>query len=135
MNRAVAGASPELLRHVPLFHELDDAELQSVGESMHERNVPAGAVVTTEGGPGDAFFVVDSGEAEVMVDGQPRGTLGPGDHFGEIALLMGSERTATITATSDFRCYALTPSAFRSLVEDNPTIAWKVLESMATRLS
>jgi CRP-like cAMP-binding protein len=58
-----------------------------------------------------------------------------GDYFGEIALLMGSDRTATVTATSDLHCFALTPWDFRTLVEGNPTIAWKVLLSMANRLS
>ena len=135
MSRAVAGAPVETLSGVPLFEELDAAELRSVADSMHEANVPAGAVVTAEGGPGDGFFVIESGEAEVTVDGRPRGTMSAGDHFGEIALLMGSDRTATVTATTSLHCYALTPWDFRTLVEANPSIAWKVLQSMAARLS
>ena len=134
MNLAVAGAPIETLRRVPLFEDLDAIELHSVADSMHEANVPAGAVVTAEGGPGDGFFVIDDGEAEVTVEGQPRATLGAGDHFGEIALLMGSDRTATVTATSALHCYALTPSDFRLLVEGHPSIAWKVIQSMAARL-
>ena len=135
MNRAVAGAPIESLRRVPLFEELDDAELPEVADSMHEANIPAGAVVTAEGGPGDGFFVIDGGEAEVTVEGQRRATMTAGDYFGEIALLTGSDRTATVTATSDLRCFALTPWDFRTLVEGNPSIAWKVLQSMAARLS
>jgi CRP-like cAMP-binding protein len=135
MNRAVAGAPIETLRRVPLFEDLDSTELQSVADLMHEANVPAGAVVTAEGGPGDGFFVIDAGEAEVTVEGQPRAAMTAGDFFGEIALLMGSDRTATVTATSDLRCFALTPSDFRTLVEGNPSIAWKVIQSMAGRLS
>lgn len=135
MNRDVAGASIETLRRVSLFEDLDSMELQSVADSMHEANVPAGAVVTAEGGPGDGFFVMESGEAEVTVEGQPRAAMTAGDYFGEIALLMGSDRTATVKATSDLRCFALTPSDFRTLVEANPSIAWKVLQSMAARLS
>jgi CRP-like cAMP-binding protein len=130
----VAGASIETLGRVPLFDELDAAELQAVADSMHEANVPAGAVVTAEGGPGDGFFVIDEGEAEVTVEGDPRGRLTAGDHFGEIALLMGAARTATVTATIDLRCFALTPADFRALVEANPSIAWKVIQSMASRL-
>jgi ATP-binding cassette subfamily B protein len=57
-----------------------------------------------------------------------------GDFFGEIALLMGSDRTATVTAVSSLRCFALTPWDFRTLVEGNPSIAWNVLQSMAARL-
>jgi CRP-like cAMP-binding protein len=135
MNRVVAGAPIETLRRVPLFEDLDSTELQSVADLMHEANVPAGAVVTAEGGPGDGFFVIEAGEAEVTMEGQPRATMTAGDFFGEIALLMGSDRTATVTATSDLRCFALTPSDFRTLVEGNPSVAWKVIQSMAGRLS
>ena len=124
----------QILRRVPMFEDLDEAELQSVADSMHEANVPAGAVVTAEGGPGDGFFVIDAGEAEVTVEGRPRATLRAGDFFGEIALLMGTDRTATVTAVSDLRCFALTPWDFRALVEGNPAIAWNVLQSMAARL-
>ena len=133
-NRAVAGALVETLSRVPLFEELDAAELQALAGSMHKATVPAGATVTVEGGPGDGFFVIESGEAEVTIEGRPRATMRAGDYFGEIALLLGSPRTATVTAASDLRCYALTPWDFRTLVEGSPSIAWKVMQSMATRL-
>lgn len=129
----MAGMSVEALKHVPLFEELDAAELQSVADAMNEANVPVGAIVTAEGGPGDGFFVIESGEADVTVDGEQRATLRAGDHFGEIALLLGSSRTATVTARTPLRCYALTPSDFRTLVEGTPSIAWKVMQSMAAR--
>ncbi|HEY3549877.1 MAG TPA: cyclic nucleotide-binding domain-containing protein [Gaiellaceae bacterium] len=128
------GASAETLRRVPLFAELEAAELQSIADSMHEANVPAGAIVTAEGGPGDGFFVIESGEAEVTIEGQRRSTMTAGDYFGEIALLLGSNRTATVTAITDLRCHALTPWDFRTLVEGDPSIAWKVMQSMAARL-
>jgi voltage-gated potassium channel len=130
----VAGAPIEVLRRVPLFEDLDDGELQSIADSMNEANVPAGAVVTAEGGPGDGFFVIERGEAEVTIEGNPRATMSAGDYFGEIALLLGSNRTATVTATTDLRCWALTPWDFRTLVEGDPSIAWKVMQSMAARL-
>jgi CRP/FNR family transcriptional regulator, cyclic AMP receptor protein len=130
----VAGVAVETLRRVPLFDELDEPELQSIAESMNEANVPAGAVVTAEGGPGDGFFVIESGEAEATIEGSSRATMTAGDYFGEIALLLGSSRTATVTATTDLRCYALTPWDFRTLVEGTPSIAWKVMQSMAARL-
>jgi CRP-like cAMP-binding protein len=131
----VADTLIESLRRVPLFEELDPAELQSIADSMHEANVPAGATVTAEGGPADGFFVIESGEAQVTVAGNVRGTMSAGDYFGEIALLLGSDRTATVTARTDLRCYALTPWDFRTLVEGAPSIAWKVMQSMATRLA
>lgn len=130
----MAGAPVEILSRVPLFEDLDPRELQSIADSMHEANVPAGAVVTAEGGPGDGFFVIERGEAEVAVDGEVRATMSAGEYFGEIALLLGSSRTATVTATTDLRCYALTPWDFRTLVEGAPSIAWKVMQSMAARL-
>jgi CRP-like cAMP-binding protein len=131
----VAGAPVETLRRIPLFEELDAAELQTLADSMNEANVPAGATVTAEGGPGDGFFVLETGEAEVSVGGERVATMGPGDYFGEIALLLGSDRTATVSAITDLRCYALTPWDFRTLVEGNPSIAWKVMQSMAARMS
>ena len=134
-NRALAGAPVETLSRIPLFEGLDEHELKSVADSMHEANVPAGATVTAEGGPGDGFFVLVSGEAEVTVGGETRATMTAGDYFGEIALLLGTDRTATVTATTDLRCYALTPWDFRTLVEGNPSIAWKVMQSMAARMS
>ena len=129
------GAPIDALRRVPLFEDLDDAELQSIADLMNEANVPAGGIVTAEGGPGDGFFVIESGEAEVTVDGELQGTMSAGDHFGEIALLLGSNRTATVTASTELRCYALTPWDFRTLVEGDPSIAWKVMQSMASRLA
>lgn len=131
----MAGAPVETLSRIPLFEGLDEYELKSVADSMHEANVPAGATVTAEGGPGDGFFVLVSGEAEVTVGGETRATMTAGDYFGEIALLLGTDRTATVTAMTDLRCYALTPWDFRTLVEGNPSIAWKVMQSMASRMS
>ena len=134
MNRAVPVALTESLLQVPLFEDLDEDEVQAVADSMHETNVPAGSVVTAEGDPADGFFVIDRGEAEVTVHGQWRGTMTAGDYFGEIALLTGSDRTATITATSDLHCYGMTPWDFRPLVESNSGIAWKLLTAMAEKL-
>jgi CRP-like cAMP-binding protein len=135
MNSAVAGAAIDVLMRVPLFADLDESELELIADSMRERTFRAGDDVTVEGGAADGFFIVESGEAEVTVQGEPRGTMRPGDYFGEIALLMGSERTATIKAASDVHCYGLAPADFRTLVEGNPSIAWKVIQSMAIRLS
>ena len=130
----MAGVPVEALRRVPLFEDLDELELQSIADSMNEANVLAGATVTAEGGAGDGFFVIESGEAEVTTEGSPRAVMTAGDYFGEIALLLGSNRTATVTASTDLRCYALTPWDFRTLVEGAPSIAWKVMQSMAARL-
>lgn len=131
---AVDSGPVDVLRRVPLFAELGPEELEAVGDAMSERTFSAGETVTSEGAPSNGFFVVRTGRADVTVAEQPKATMGPGDHFGEIALLMGSERTATVVAATDLRCYVLAPSDFRGLVEGNPSIAWMVLQSMAQRL-
>lgn len=133
-NCAVARASAEMLKKVPLFAGLDARELGQIADSLHERRFAAGDTVTQEGAGGAGFFVVEEGEAAVTVDGLPRGTIGPGDYFGEIALLTGSERTATIVAGTDMLCYGMTPWDFRPLVESNSAIAWKLLTAMAEKL-
>jgi CRP/FNR family transcriptional regulator, cyclic AMP receptor protein len=130
----VAKASPDVLKKVPLFAGLDDRELGQIAASMKERRFKAGDTVTEEGAGGAGFFVVEEGDADVSVDGQPRSPIGPGDYFGEIALLTGSDRTATITAKSDMVCWGMTPWDFRPLVESNSTIAWKLLTAMAEKL-
>ena len=132
-NSAVA-ASTDMLKRVPLFAGLDNKELQQIADSMRERRFHAGDTVTQEGAGGVGFFIVEDGEADVTIAGEARGTIGPGDYFGEIALLTGSERTATITAKSDMLCYGMTPWDFRPLVESNSVIAWKLLTAMAEKL-
>jgi len=87
-----------------------------------------------EGSGGAAFFFIDSGEATVSCKGTAVGTLGPGDYFGEIALIDGGARSATVTAATDLLCYGLTFWEFRPLVERNSGIAWKLLQALAKRL-
>jgi len=134
MLRRMATAPVELIKNVPLFSDLDDRELRQIAQSMKERTFNAGDVVTEEGKGGVGFFVIDDGNAQVSVGGQERGALGPGDYFGEIALIADIDRTATITAESDLRCYGMTFWDFRPLVENNASIAWKLLQAMAQRL-
>ncbi|HEU5477499.1 MAG TPA: cyclic nucleotide-binding domain-containing protein [Gaiellaceae bacterium] len=130
----MASASADTLKRVPLFAELDNRELEQIATSMRERRFKAGDVVTQEGSGGVGFFVVEEGEAEVNVGGEARGTIGPGDYFGEIALINESPRTATLTARTDMLCYGMTPWDFRPLVESNATIAWKLLTAMAEKM-
>ena len=126
-------APVELIKNVPLFHGLNDKQLKSLSNSFTERSFREGQELTAEGTGGAGFFVIETGEARVTVDGQDRRTLGPGDYFGEIALIDGGLRTATITATSDGKSYGLTSWQFRPLVEENASIAWPLLEAMAKR--
>ena len=125
----------DLLRRVPLFRDLERRELEDIANSMKERTFPAGRTVTDEGKGGVGFFVIEEGSATVSVQGEERGTLGPGDYFGEIALIAESPRTATIVADTDLRCHGMTFWDFRPLVEENGRIAWKLLQVLAKRLS
>jgi CRP/FNR family cyclic AMP-dependent transcriptional regulator len=126
-------APVELLKNVPLFNGLSEKELKTLANNFTERTFSEGQELTHEGSGGVGFFVIETGEARVTVDGQERRTLGPGDYFGEIALIDGGTRSATITATTDGRSYGLTPWQFRPLVEENASIAWPLLEAMARR--
>jgi len=127
----VAEGAVDLLKRVPLFSDLDRKELGRVAASMKQRIFEAGDTVTSEGQTGVGFFVIEEGEAKVTVGGNERRRLGPGDYFGEVALLNESARTATITAESDLRCYGLTSWEFRPLVETHGSIAWKLLQVMS----
>jgi len=127
--------TPELLRNVSLFAGLDDRELESLADEFNERRFSAGDKIALEGEGGLMFFVVESGEATVEVHGEEVGRLGPGAHFGEIALIDRRPRTATVTAVSDLRTYGLPVFVFRPFVEARPQVAWKLLEAMADRLA
>jgi CRP-like cAMP-binding protein len=131
----MAAEATTLLAEVPLFADLEPAELDLIAMAMEERTFAAGEVVTVEGDAADGFFVIAGGQAEVTVQGRPVRTMATGASFGEIALLTGGERTATITATTQLRCYGISPAEFRPLVEGNPTLAWKLMGAMTDRLS
>jgi CRP-like cAMP-binding protein len=127
----VAQDAADLLGHVPIFSDLDEKERQRIAASMKERTFKAGDHVTTEGQAGVGFFVIADGEAKVTIGGAERRRLGPGDYFGEVALLNESARTATIVAETDLRCFGLTSWEFRPLVETHGSIAWKLLQAMS----
>ncbi|HXF98543.1 MAG TPA: cyclic nucleotide-binding domain-containing protein [Gaiellaceae bacterium] len=131
----MAKPSPDLLRKVSLFSGLDDRELQSLAEEFNERRFGPGETVALEGEGGLMFFVVDEGEAKVEVHGREVGRLGPGDSFGEIALIDRRPRTATVTALTELRTYGLPVFVFRPFVEARPQVAWKLLEALADRLA
>lgn len=128
------GAPVEALRHVPLFADLTKREVQQVARLFKARRFREGQTIIQEGSGGAAFFVIESGEATVVVGGKRRRTLKAGDYFGEIALLDEGTRTATITAASELDCYGLTYWDFRPLVEANGVIGWKLLQRMAKML-
>ena len=127
----MAAGAADLLKRVPIFSDLDRKELERIATSMKQRTFNAGDTVTSEGQTGVGFFVIEEGQAAVTVGGDERRKLGPGDYFGEVALLNESARTATITAETELRCYGLTSWEFRPLVETHGSIAWKLLQAMS----
>ncbi len=129
----MAQGTVPLLERVPIFQGLDQRELEQIAASMKDRTFRAGDTVTAEGRGGIGFFVIEDGEARVTIGGKERRRLGPGDYFGEVALLTDSPRTATITAETDLRCYGMTSWDFKPLVESHSSIAWKLLQAMAKK--
>ncbi len=127
-------APVELLQRVPLFASLERDHLEMLARSFKERTFQAGSEVTSEGAGGAGFFVIEEGSATVSVGGDERRRLGPGDYFGELALIDDSPRSATIVADENLRCWGLTSWEFRPLVESNASIAWSMLKTMAQRL-
>jgi CRP-like cAMP-binding protein len=134
-NRRVAGVPVDVLQRVPLFSGVEKRDLGRLAKLFRERNIAAGQTVVGQGGRrGFNFFVVEEGVGRISVDGEDRGTVTAGDYFGEIALIDFGGRSATITAETDMRCYALASWEFRPFVEKNGTVAWQLLERMAALL-
>jgi phosphoenolpyruvate synthase/pyruvate phosphate dikinase len=122
------------LRRVQLFADMDRRQAEQIARLLKERHFAKGETVIVEGSGGAAFFLIDSGQATVSRKGLELATLGPGDYFGEVALIDGGPRSATVTAETDLFCYGLTFWEFRPLVEGNGAIGWKLLQALAKRL-
>jgi CRP/FNR family transcriptional regulator, cyclic AMP receptor protein len=124
----------EVLANVPLFSMLSKKELAGLAKNAHERTFPAGAVLTEQDQTGVTFGVIMEGQAAVSVHGRPARTLGPGDYFGEMALIDHSYRSATITAETELRCLLFTAWVFRPFALEHPETAWALLEAMVRRV-
>jgi 2-polyprenyl-3-methyl-5-hydroxy-6-metoxy-1,4-benzoquinol methylase len=133
MPRRRAGAV-EQLKQVPLFAACTVDELFRIAALAEELEVPAGRVLAEEGKREAVFYVVVTGTASVTRAGTSVATLGPGSFFGEIALLTGGVRTATVTARTPMRLLSLEERSFNALLRDSPTMARKVLEGVSERL-
>jgi CRP-like cAMP-binding protein len=101
---------------------------------MHERSFSEGQSVITEGEHGVGFFVILDGQASVRLHDESAGTLGPGDYFGEMSLIDGDHRAASISANGDLRCAAMTQWQFRPFVKEHPDIAWALLKTLVKRV-
>ena len=128
-------AKIELLKRVPLFAGCSKNELRELALTADEIDLRDGHVLTKEGRPGREFFVLVKGTARVTHKSEKIADLGPGDWFGEIALLTDAPRTATVTATSPVDVLVITDRGFKRVVETMPSIALKVLACVGDRLA
>ena len=124
----------ELLRKIDLFEEMSNKELNRLAKSFRESRFTAGETIAAEGTRGVGFFVIGEGNVRYSVHGDDVGMGGPGDYFGEIALIDDGPRTATVTADTDVLAYGLASWEFQPLVEENAALAWELLQGMAKRL-
>jgi CRP-like cAMP-binding protein len=127
-------AKIELLRRVPLFERCSQRELGQIAMLADELDLPAARNLTSEGSGGFEFIVLVEGVADVIRKGKVVNELGPGDFVGEIALVTGRPRTATVKTRGASRILVLTATAFRTLMHDVPTIQDKVLSALAARI-
>jgi CRP-like cAMP-binding protein len=126
---------PERLRGLSLFSSLSPEECEKLCGWCEERKVDEGRVLAAEGASGYMFFVVEEGTAEVTRDSVHVAELGPGDHFGEIAILDGGRRTATVTATSPMKVWAIFGTEFRRMEQEMPVCADLIKSAMSARLA
>jgi CRP-like cAMP-binding protein len=126
-------ASVDDVASVPLFNSLDKEQLATLASWFHEQNASEGRRLVGEGASGYTFFVLVDGTAEVTIEGQTLAELGPGDFFGEMAILGDGRRTATVTGTSPTRLLVMFGTEFRRLEADYPAIASRITEAVQAR--
>lgn len=124
----------QLLGRVPLFGECNQSELRKIGSLADEIEVDKGTVLTREGMPGRECFIISSGKAKCTLRGKRLATYGPGDVFGEMALLDNEPRAATITAESDMVLFVVDGRSFWGLCEEAPSVTRKIMKAIAQRL-
>ncbi|HET7676790.1 MAG TPA: cyclic nucleotide-binding domain-containing protein [Candidatus Limnocylindrales bacterium] len=124
----------ELLKHVSLFRTMSDADLARLGELADEVDVPAGRTLTREGQSGQEFFVIVSGSARVMHGDHEIARLGTGDFLGEIALLDGKPRSATVVTEAPTRLLVLGHREFHSLMDEFPSVQRCVINALVERV-
>jgi hypothetical protein len=124
----------EVLAQVSLFSTLSKKDLTHLAASAHDQHFAAGKVLTEEDQTGVVFGVIAEGQASVNVGGKQARILGPGDFFGEMALIDRTVRSATVTADTDVRCLLFTQWVFRPFAVEHPEVAWALLELMVKRV-
>ncbi len=131
-DRAFLQMYRDRVSDIPMFSGLSDRELRSLAQRAEQISLPAGTEVVTEGAAGVEFFVVMTGGAKVTKRGRTVAKLGPGDSFGELALLAGTPRRATVTTTEPTELMVLVRNHLVALLEDFPRMTRKMLIALAT---
>ena len=122
----------EDLKRVPLFSGLSQRQLRQLAKDFKDHRASSGALLAQQGQmSGVAFFVIAEGEAAVIVDGTRVATLGPGAHFGELAMITERARSATVEALTPMRCHTIQFWHFRAFAKKNPDVTWKLLQHVA----
>ena len=119
---------------VPIFSGCSKRELAIIARASKMVSHKEGTVIAREGERGIGLFLIVEGQCKISIGGKTKAKLGPGDFFGEVALLDGGPRTATVTAMTRVRLIGITGWVFRGLLMEHPSIALKTLESVAGRL-
>jgi len=127
-------AKIELIKGVPLFSRCSKKELAAVAAEADELVMPEGKALATQGARGAEFVIIVDGSAEVRKNGRRINQLGSGDFLGEIALISGARRTATVTTTSETRILVLTDRSFKRLTSEMPTLQASILRALSERL-
>ncbi len=124
----------EHLAKVPLFSALSKKELQTIARASDDVDVPKGKVLVEEGKPGHEFFLIINGNASVKRGKREIAKLGPGQYFGELALLDRGPRSASVIAKEDMEVLVLGQREFAGVIDEVPSLAHKLLTTMAQRL-
>lgn len=122
------------LKRVPLFANISEAHLQRIANSAHERRYDPGAAIVSAGETGQGFYLIVQGRADVQRGGRTVRSLGPGEYFGELALLRDAPRSATVIAREPTTCLALTRWDFKGILDANPELALHLLDTVAQRV-
>jgi CRP-like cAMP-binding protein len=123
------------LKRVPLFSGLSQRQLKQLAKDFHERKVKPGTELIRQGEmSGIDCFVIAEGEAAVKVDGNEVARMGPGDYFGELALVSERVRTASVVALTPMRCHTIQFWNFRKFAKTNPDVTWKLLQHVTDLL-
>lgn len=119
---------------IAVFSELSKRELRALDKLMSSQQVAAGKELTRQGQPGREFMIISAGTARVEIDGETVAHLGPGDFLGELAIIAGTPRSATVTTTSDCQVQVLNRREFMSMLDESPALARKILVGAVKRL-